>query len=64
MYTKIRLSHTHKTIWRVGGKSLQLSSQTYFAKIEDKKVIAKNSSKNFTAGVILLLFFIDSQRAM
>ena len=36
----------------VGGNSpLQLSSQTHFAKIKDKKVLAKISSKNFIAGV-------------
>ena len=34
----------------VGGNSpLQLSSRTHFAKIEDKKVIAKIKSKNLTA---------------
>ena len=31
--------------------SMRISSRTHFAKIEDKKVIAKISSKNLTAGV-------------
>ena len=36
----------------VGGNSpLRLSSQTHFSKIEDKKLLRKNSSKNLTAGV-------------
>ena len=36
----------------VGGNSpLQLSSQTHFAKIEDKKLFRKIKSKNLTAGV-------------
>ena len=45
IYTKIYLSHKHSTrpFGEVGGNSpLQLSSRTHFAKIEDKKVIAKN----------------------
>ena len=41
IYTKICLRHKHKTFL----------SRTHFAKIEYKKVIAKNKSKNLTAGV-------------
>ena len=45
----------------VGGNSpLQLSSRTPFAKIEDKKVIAKIKSKNLTADVFL--FFLAVSR--
>ena len=43
IYTKICLRHKYKPNGEVGGNTpLQLSSQTQFAKIEDKKVIAKN----------------------
>ena len=42
-YTNISLRHNHKSFGEVGGNSpLKLSTRTYFAKIEDKKVIAKN----------------------
>ena len=52
IYTKFCLRHKHKTFWRIGGISrLQLLSRTYFAKIEDKKVMRKISSKNLTAEV-------------
>ena len=33
------------------------SSRTHFAKIENKKVIAKIKSKNLTAGVFFFFFF-------
>ena len=39
-----------------GDRPEYFSSRTHFAKIEDKKVIAKNSSKNLTAGVFFLFF--------
>ena len=52
IYTKICLRHKHKIFWRSWRNSpLQLSSLAHFAKIEDKKVVAKNQFKNLTAGV-------------
>ena len=43
VYTKSVCATSTRPFGVVGGKSpLQLSSRTHFAKIEDKKVIAKN----------------------
>ena len=49
LYTEKSIGATStRPFGEVGEKfPLQLSLQTHFAKIEDKKVIAKNSSKHF-----------------
>ena len=41
---------------------LQLSSQTHFVEVKDKKLLRNISSKNLTAGVLLLLFFLERSK--
>ena len=55
IYTKNCLRHRHQTFWRswrkVSATTFIAKTQAHFTKTEIKKVIAKMSSKNLTAGV-------------
>ena len=59
LYTQKSVCATSaRTFGEVGGNSpLQLSSRTHFAKIEDKKILRKNKSKNWSFFFFFFFFF-------
>ena len=52
-----------RSFGEIGAKfSLQLSSRTQFAKIDNKKVIAENQCKNIKNRVYYIIMYFDTHR--